>query len=256
MLMKNKKLFVLSNPDLLVAVKRGAKALFIMDIQIYLNNEGLFIRQIDQSGAAMLIIKCPSTSFQEFWIDKDEEHILIVPSGKFSKAVERIEKMKGPIVVTLGDAELIIKSEGVKSKSFTIELFADDEDDVKKEPEIGHPTKVILDSKEFFGQVKDLDGFSENVFLQMKDGYFNVYGDKKEVFIQTLLADNEMYEVVLDGETTARYSLSFLSEIVKLFKEYEKITVEFTDNKPLILTTIIGEITAKTILAPVVEQLH
>jgi len=252
--MKKSKL-VLSNPDILVKINEAALALALTELQFTLSpDEGFAVNKLDSAKAAHLKILLMTSDFESYSVP--DNRIVCIDMDGFTTVVGRLKRLKEPIEIVIGDSEMIFANLGKPRREFTINLLNPAEQG--KELMSDFPTKVVVDVEEMNEQVKDLSGIASHAVVQIVDGLLTVQGEgeKGKVSIQTSLTELGLVKSHEGPNARAMYAIGYLFEAFKFLKanKFETVKLCFTDDKPITLTTELGEGEIRILIAPRVER--
>jgi len=252
--MKLKKAKItLKNPDLLVWLNEAAAALVMPELQFTINEDGLTVSKLDSSKAAHLKVFIPATDFESYNVPV--ERVVCIDMEGLTTIVKRIKRIKDELIeVEISDNEMVIANVGKPRREFTINLLTPSEN--SKDLVIDLPTKVVVDAEEMNEQVKDLIGIAAYAIIEVVDGILTVNGegDKGKVSVQTSLTELEMVKSHEGPNAKSMYAMGYFEEAFKFLKQFDTIEISFTDNKPITLTTKLGEGEIKILIAPRVER--
>jgi DNA polymerase III sliding clamp (beta) subunit (PCNA family) len=244
----------LSSPNLLVKIHEAALALAMPELQFVISPEnGLVINRLDSSKAAHLRIEIPPSDFSEYKVP--EERIICVDMESLGLVVKRIKRLKDqPIDISIIDNEMLIANVGNPKREFSLSLLSPAED--SKELNLDLPTLIVVDAKEMSEQVKDLSGIAAHAIVEVIDGLLTIHGegDKGKVSVQTSLTELDLVKSHEGPNAKAMYSMQYLEQVFAFLSQFDVIALRFTDNKPLTLTTIIGDGAIRILIAPRVER--
>ena len=126
----------------------------------------------------------------------------------------------------------------------------------QKELNLDLPTVIVADADAINEQVKDLIGLAQHAIVEVNDGVLSIRGegDKGKVTVQTSLTELDLVKSHEGPNARAMYAMGYLQSAFKFLKQFDAIAMRFTDDKPLTLTTIIGEGAIRILIAPRVER--
>jgi hypothetical protein len=222
----------LKNPELFVKINEASVALGLPEIQFTLSPEdGLLLSKLDSSKAAHLRIEIPPSDFEEFKVS--EERVICVDMDSFSTVMARLKRLKEPIDVEFA-INLLTPAEGTKELKLDL------------------PTLVVVDANEMNEQVKDLFGIAAHAIVEVNGGLLSVSGegDKGKVSVQTSLTELDLVKSHEGPNARAMYAMGYLVEAFKFLKQFDVIAMRLGVDKPLTLTTIIGDGAIRILIAP------
>lgn len=243
----------LSSPKLLEMLHGAALALGLTEFQFKITPEdGFMLNRLDSSKAAHLRIEIPPSDFEEYKVPEEREVCLDMEA--FTEVVKRTKRLKEPIEIQVLDDEMHFSNDGTPKRTFQIKLLTPAPEN--KELNLELETVVIADAKEMHEQVQDLLGIATHAIIEVSDGILTVNGegDKGKVSVQTQLTDLGLVKSHEGPNAKAMYAMAYLSEAFKFLKDFDVIAMRFADNKPLTLTTIVGNGAIRILVAPRVER--
>jgi hypothetical protein len=214
---------------------------------------GLYLNSLHSSKASMLSIFTPASDFKEFSVN--EKTIVCVSLDDFSTAVKRVEKLKSDIsIVSDQNNTLHIKVGGNQVKEFAISMLTPTEEE--KEAKVTLDTKITVDAKQLHEQVKDLAAFAQQTTFEKTDSQFLIYGagDRGEASVQTVLTDTTFVKKVEGPNSRTVYALIYISQMMKVFSEFDEVELEMATNKPIILRVHADNGWIKLTVAPRIER--
>ncbi|OYT32170.1 MAG: proliferating cell nuclear antigen (pcna) [Thermofilum sp. ex4484_79] len=216
--------------------------------------EGLMLRALDPSRIAMVDLYIPRDAFEEYEIEGDSVRIG-VNFDDLNKIIKR-SKSDERVVFETTDGRLKISFIGRAERSFSLPLL----DVVGEElpsPKVTFNVMAKMLSDALRDVLKDAELVSDTIKFIAEENVFIVQAksDKGEVEAKFSLEAGSLLEYEVKEASTALYGLGYLTDIVgKAYRVSDISTIEFSTNKPLLLTfEIAAGGTLKYYLAPRME---
>jgi proliferating cell nuclear antigen len=138
--------------------------------------------------------------------------------------------------------ELLIRLEGELSRQFQLPLLDINEQEIKM-PAVEYDTVIEVNSKAFKDILKDAALFGTSVTFSVKGGVLTVESKNTQGQLKTTVKSNKTSSISSSKEgkeTTVKFSLSFLQNIVKEADGDKKITLEMKSDAPMRVSYPIG----------------
>jgi proliferating cell nuclear antigen len=219
----------------------------VTEVKIKVNKEGLSLTAVDPANVAMVHFKMPADLFSEYQLDKDE--ILGINLDNL-KAVLR--RCKPGSQLTIEKKENILKL-GIQDRikrDFSLALIDIDVEE-KDLPEWEFNSIVKLNSDSLVEVLEDCGIVSDSCTFNASPDKFIV-----EAFgLHSARAEFSTDEVELhSANSSARFSLEYLSKFAKGAKISNRAHLSFSDNHPMRLDFPTGNVMLSFVLAPRIEQ--
>lgn len=204
--------------------------------------EGIIVKAIDPSAISIGLFKIKKEMFEEYEIT--EQKIYTFQVNLLSKILKKV-----------GKKELTISFEENKvnfttsTDSFSLKFFVGNKDN-RPEPEFEGDSQWSIDTTEFFNHIKDYAEFSEVIKIESKEG--KLYLGTKSNLLEGQSLTNSVFKKSEDA--TCWYSLPNFTMISNTRNIFDDMSLEFSINKPCIMTAENDFLKFKWILAPRVEE--
>lgn len=219
----------------------------VTEVKIRVNNEGIFLTAIDPANVAMIYFKIPSSLFSEYEIEKEE--VLGVNLANF-KAVLRRCKPGSALTLNKDDNLLKVGIQDRIKRDFSLALIDIDAEE-KPLPEWEFNSVVHMNADSLVEVIEDCAVVSDACTFVAQPSKFVVEAQGLNAARSEFSSD----EVEIhSGNSTARFSLEYLSKFVKGAKVSNKATLSFSDNHPMRLDFPTGAVILSFVLAPRIEQ--
>lgn len=219
----------------------------VTEVKIKVTKDGLSLTAVDPANVAMIHFKMPTDLFSEFELPKDE--ILGINLDNLRAVLRRckpgssltIEKQENTLKLGINDR---IK------RDFSLALIDIDVEE-KDLPEWEFNSVVKMNSDSFVEVIEDSAVVSDACTFIAEPNKFKVeaYG------LHSAKAEFSSEEAEIhSGNSTARFSLEYISKFIKGAKISNRAHLSFSDNHPMRLDFPTGNVILSFILAPRIEQ--
>src|SRR3989344_4241143 len=263
-------LIKLDNPSVLSKAIEIISEL-VTEVRIKVNDFGMSIIAIDPANVAMVSFKFPKSAFSQFEVSSEKSDN---PDGKLSAMQNEIEqKIAKPsseiLGVNLDDLKRILKRSNAKSslilkkeentlniqiydrikRSFKLGLI-DIESEDKEMPYLEYSSQVEMNSADFIDSIEDCSVVADSCSFIISDGKFIIEAKGLNSAHAEFSGDEAK---ILAEDCKSKYSLEYLSKIMKGAKISEKTVLHFSNDHPLKTEFRAEGIELSFILAPRVE---
>jgi proliferating cell nuclear antigen len=236
----------LDNPKILVDVVSIISEL-VTEVKIKVTKEGLSATAIDPANVAMAYFKIPAELFSEFSLT--HEHVLGV-NLEHLKAVMRRCKPGAALVIERADNLLHLSIADRIKRDFSLALLDITGDD--KEMPVWEFNSVIKLSADALAEVV------EDCLIVSDACTFTAEPNKFIVEAKGLNAARAEFSSdeieIHSGNSRARFSLDYLNKFIKGAKISDRVVVNFSQNHPMRLDFLTGNVLLSFVLAPRIEQ--
>jgi proliferating cell nuclear antigen len=220
----------------------------VTEVKIKINKEGINLTAIDPANVAMIYFKIPASLFSEYNLNKEEE-VLGVNLNNL-KAVLRRCKPGSSLILETQDNLLKIGLRDRVKRDFSLALI-EIEMEEKDLPSWEFNSVIHIHSDTFCEVIEDCAIVSDACSFQATPDKFIVEAHG----LNSARAEFSTDEAEIhSGNSTARFSLEYLSKFIKGAKISSKASLSFSDNHPMRLDFHTGEVVLSFVLAPRVEQ--
>jgi len=219
----------------------------VTEVRLKVHKEGMSLTAIDPANVAMVYFKIPSSLFEEFDLDREEE---IGVNLNNLKAVLRRCKPGASLTIERQDNILKLGIKDRVKRDFSLALI-DIEADDKPLPEWEFNSVVKLNSDTLTEVIEDCSVVSDAcTFIAEPDKFIVEAHGLNSARAEFSSDEAEIHS----GNSTARFSLEYLNKFIKGAKISTNSTLSFSDNHPMRLDFHTGEVVLSFVLAPRVEQ--
>jgi proliferating cell nuclear antigen len=220
----------------------------VTEVRLKVTKDGLSLTAIDPANVAMIYFKIPASLFTEFEIEKEEDELGLNLNNL--KAVLR--RCKPGAALTLEKADNILKL-GIQDRvkrDFSLALIEIDAEE-KPLPEWEFNSVVKINSDTLTEVIEDCAIVSDAcTFIAEPDKFIVEAHGLNSARAEFSNDEAEIHS----GNSTARFSLEYLSKFIKGAKISMNSTLSFSDNHPMRLDFHTGDVVLSFVLAPRVEQ--
>ncbi len=219
----------------------------VTEVKIKVTNEGLSLNAVDPANVAMVHFNMPSDLFSEYSLEKPEILGLNLDS---LRAVLR--RCKPGSSLTLQKSENILKL-GIQDRikrDFSLALLDIDVEE-KEMPQWEFNSVIKLNSDSLVEVLEDCTVVSDACTFIAESNKFIV-----EAFgLHSARAEFSSDEIEIhSASSTARFSLEYMNKFAKGAKISNRAQLSFSNNHPLRLDFMTGNIMLSFVLAPRIEQ--
>ncbi|MFW9925130.1 MAG: proliferating cell nuclear antigen (pcna) [Candidatus Thorarchaeota archaeon] len=240
-----------------------ALATLLTEAHLVVTESGITLHQLDSSKAAMINLNLPSGVFQEFVCEGEHYVCLGIDElVKISKRMAGDDRLEFNLIKSTDQKtdqfdRFEIKMLGQAERRFSLQLLTPPEVKSKK-PSLTHDIRAEMFADSFKQAVKDIGVVSNHIKIAANSEsiVFKGEGDTGEAEVSLKKGDDEsaLFDLKVDTESQARYSLSYLSEIAKAMSG-DSVVLQFSTDKPMVIDFGIAESgRISFLLAPIVEE--
>lgn len=226
----------------------GVISELVTEVKIRVNKEGMSLTAVDPATVAMVYFNIPSELFSQFEVEKEE--VLGVNLGDLKNILRR-SGIGGSLIIEKDDENRL--KIGIRNKikrDFTLALI-DIEGDDKVMPEWEFKSVIKMDSQAFVDAIEDCLVVSDACTFLAQPNKFTI--EAKGLHSSRIEFSSDETEIYSDN-SSARFSLEYLSKFIKGAKLSNKAEINFSDNHPMRLNFPTGKVMLSFVLAPRVEQ--
>lgn len=213
-----------------------AIASFISEGNFRFSEKGVFFKAIDPSQIVLVEFFMDKKVFDKYNIEPTFVGIDLVELSKIMARVLPNDKMQ----MALTDSEMLVKLEGDLNRSFRLPLIDVSEEEISI-PKHKFDARIEINGRILKEALKDASLFGSSVVLRVKDNklYLEARGSQGTLKTEAKGAKNLLIES--KKEVVSKYSLNFLSNIVKEADADKKVIIEMKSDAPMKVSYDIGE---------------
>ncbi|MFH1224538.1 MAG: hypothetical protein V1676_01915 [Candidatus Diapherotrites archaeon] len=217
--------------------KRGVDAIasFISEGNFRFNDAGVHFRAMDPSQIVLVDLAIEKSAFDGFEIEPTFAGVDIVELSKIMSRALPNDSMS----MDLSDSEIMVKFHGEMNRAFRLPLIDVSEDEVSL-PNHKFDATVQITGRLLKEALKDASLFGSSVILKVKDGKFMIEARGSQGGLNTDAAKTKGIDVQGSKEVVSKYSLNFLSNIVKEATPDQKVTLNLKTDAPMKVSYKIG----------------
>ncbi len=219
----------------------------VTEVRIKVNKEGMNLVAVDPASVAMTYFSIPAELFSVFEVEKEE---VLGINLENLKAVLRRCGLGSSLIIERIENMLKLSIQDKIKRDFEIALI-DIEGDEKEMPKWEFDSVIKMDAETFVDIVEDCKVVSDACTFTAEPNKFMVEGRG----LHSARAEFSSDEVEIhSGNSTAKFSLEYLSKFAKGARVSNKVVLNFSDNHPMRVNFPTGNVMLSFILAPRVEQ--
>src|SRR3989344_2630059 len=220
----------------------------VTEVRMKVNKAGISLTAIDPANVAMIYFKIPAALFSDFNLEREEEVLGVNLSNL--KAVLRRCKPGAALVLEKDENMLKVGIKDRVKRDFSLALIDIDAEE-KDLPEWEFNSVVGIYSDTFVEVIEDCAVVSDAcTFIATPDKFIVEAKGLNSARAEFSSDEAEIHS----GNSTARFSLEYLSKFIKGAKVSTKASLSFSDNHPMRLDFHTGGVVLSFVLAPRVEQ--
>ncbi len=219
----------------------------VTEVRLKINNEGVSLTAIDPANVAMVYFKIPNDLFAEFNVEKNEELGINLDN---LKSVLRRCKPGSALIIEKNENKLKLGIQDRIKRDFMLALI-DIEANEKEMPEWEFKSVIKLNADAFVEVIEDSAIVSDACTFIAEPNRFIVEASG----LNSARAEFSSDEAEIHSDySTARFSLEYLQKFVKGAKISSRVSINFSDNHPMRINFMTGNIMLSFVLAPRIEQ--
>ena len=220
-----------------------------------IEKDGISMIAADRAMVAVVDFKILSKAFEKYDIDKEQSIGMSV--GNLLSVLKRAGA-GDKISFNLQDAKLEIVLENSSRRRFVIPLLDLSQEEVPPIDQLEFTAKAQINPEIIESGIADAEVVADSVLFEGNDGKFGMRaeGDVSSAHLELERGNEALMELKTDGETKARYPLSYLRKMLKAAKIADSVTIEWGQDYPMKLKfKAADKVNLEMILAPrVVEE--
>jgi len=221
----------------------------------HIKKDGISLVCPDRAVIAMVDFLILPTAFESYTCDKEIEVGLNIP-----KMLQFIKKAKSDdkLILSMDEEEdrFELTLEGTTTRKFAIPIISTPQQEVQDISKFNFENSIELDPSILKEGVENASMISDSITIKLtKDSLIlKAEGDSSYTQLKVDANNSQVYSINVKEEVIARYSIEYLSKMLKASKLVEKIKIEFNKDYPIHLEFIIRDkVKLGFILAPRIE---
>lgn len=211
---------------------------FISEGNFRFSDKGISLRAVDPSQIVLVDCFIEKNAFSSYDLEPTYVGIDVV---ELSRMLSR-SLTNDKLVLNVDESEMQLRLEGDFSRKFHLPLIdvSDGEKELKL-PNQNFDAKVEINARLLKEALKDAQLFGSTVIVSVKDSHFEIEAKGSQGALKTVSKQGNLISVKSSGSVTSKYSLNFLSNIVKEADNDSSILLEFKSDAPMRITYAIGK---------------
>ncbi len=219
----------------------------VTEVRLKVNNEGMSLTAIDPANVAMVHFKLPADLFSQFQLEKQE--ILGINLESLRSVLRRCG-LGSSLTLSTEDNLLRLTIMDKIKRDFSLALIDIDAEE-KEMPQWEFTSVIKMDASAFAEVIEDCLVVSDACSFISETNKFIV--EARGLNSARAEFSSEDVEIYADN-STARFSLEYLNKFIKGAKISSRVTISFSNNHPMRIDFLTGNVVLSFVLAPRVEQ--
>jgi len=196
-------------------------------------DEGLRLRAMDPSHVAMIDLLIPTEAFEEYDVGKGESITFTLED--INKVFRRVGKHDS-LTLEWGEGRLAIALSGRLERTFRIPMPTIEVSELP-EPKLEFHVKARMLSKNLREGIKDVEPVADVITLTASSEGFKITGrsERGEAQIILTVESGALLELEVKEESTANYSIEYLSDTLPAAQISDVAEVSFSTNMPCMI---------------------
>jgi len=215
----------------------GAVSTLINEGTLKADSDGIKLREMDPSHVVMVDLECPKSLFDEYVCEEPTKLCI-----NFIEMLKFLRHVRSDEVIDLNfdqsNARLNIVLKSKYTRTFSMVTLEPSGEDVPT-PKIAFDSMARITTECLRNSIDDASTVSDQILFETSKDKLSLKasGDRGSVSIDVENGSDELLALEVEKPSTAAFSLSYLSEMVKAASNMSDIvTVEFSRDKPLRLS--------------------
>ena len=226
-----------------------AIATFISEGNFRFSDKGISLRAVDPSQIVLVDCFIDKDSFQNYDLEPTYVGVDVIELSKMLARSMPDDKL----LMDVDDSEITLTLEGEFSRKFHLPLI----DVSEAEKEVTIPTqdfdaKVQINARLFKEALKDAHLFGSSVVLKVKNNEFKIEAKGSQGALHTVSKQGNLIQVHSNMEAVSKYSLNFLTNVIKEADNDSTVLLEFKTDAPMKVSYTIGRAKMQYYLAHMV----
>ncbi len=214
----------------------NALSTFISEGNFRFNDSGISFKAIDPSQIVLVDYSIAKSSFDKYSIEPSYVGVDLVELNKIMSRILQNDKM----TLDLTDNEMSVHFTGELSRSFKLPLIDVSEQEINV-PSTKFDATIEINARILKESLKDAALFGSSVVLKAKDNQFIIEARGSAGTLKTVAKEAKNVIVKTNSEVVSKYSLNFLTNIIKEAEPESKIKLELKGDAPMKISYSIGQ---------------
>jgi proliferating cell nuclear antigen len=146
------------------------------------------------------------------------------------------------LLMNVTDSEMELQLEGEFSRSFALPLIDVSEEEKEiKIPDAKFDARIEINARLLKEALKDAHIFGSSVTLRVKNKQFHIEAKGSQGTLRTVSKEGKLISVKHGVDVTSKYSLNYLSNVIKEADNDSTIVLELRSDAPLRVSYEIGK---------------
>lgn len=221
-----------------------AIASFISEGNFRFSDSGVSFKAIDPSQIVLVEFGMDRKLFEKYSVEPTLVGVDLVELSKIMARVLPNDRMQ----MALSDSEMVLNLEGDLSRNFRLPLIDVSEEEINI-PDHKSDAKLEINGRILKEALKDASLFGSSVVIRVKDDKLMIEARGSQGTLKTEAKGAKNVNVSSKKEVVSKYSLNFLSNIVKEADPDKNVSIELKSDAPMKVSYAIGEATITFYLA-------
>ncbi|MBM3282180.1 MAG: hypothetical protein FJY86_02460 [Candidatus Diapherotrites archaeon] len=220
--------------------KRAIDAIssFISEGNFRFSEKGISLRAVDPSQIVLVDCFIEKNAFSAYELEPTFVGVDVV---EFSRMLAR-SLPNDKLLLDVGENEIHLNLEGEFSRTFHLPLIDVSENEKElKLPAQQFDAKVEVNARLLKEALKDALIFGSSVTVKVRDGKFALEAKGSPGVLKTVSKQSHLITVHTNVNVTSKYSLNFLSNVIKEADNDSTVLLEFKSDAPMRITYPIGK---------------
>jgi proliferating cell nuclear antigen len=209
---------------------------FISEGNFRFNDYGISFKAIDPSQIVLVNYSIPRASFVLFDVEPNLVGMDLVELNKIMQRVLPSDRL----TMDLSDSDLAIILDGEINRAFRLPLIDVSEEEINI-PSTKFDAVIEINARILKEALKDAALFGSSVVLRVKGTQLVIEARGSQGTLKTVAKQAKSVSVKSDSEVVSKYSLSFLSNIIKEADPDSRIKLELKTDAPMKVSYNIGD---------------
>jgi proliferating cell nuclear antigen len=217
---------------------------FISEGNFRFSDSGVSFKAIDPSQIVLVEFGMDRKLFEKYNVEPSLIGVDLVELSKIMSRVLPNDKMQ----MDLTESEMVLNLEGDLSLNFRLRLIDVSEEEINI-PDHKSDAKLEINGRILKEALKDASLFGSSVVIRVKDDKLMIEARGSQGTLKTEAKGAKHITVSSKKEVVSKYSLNFLSNIVKEANPDQNISIELKSDAPMKVSYAIDEATITFYLA-------
>jgi proliferating cell nuclear antigen len=211
---------------------------FISEGNFRFSEKGISLRAVDPSQIVLVDCFIEKNAFSAYDLEPTYVGVDVVELSRMLARSLNNDKL----ILNVDESEIQLSLEGEFSRKFHLPLI--DVSDSEKELKLPNQTfdaHVEINARLFKESLKDAGIFGSTVTLKVNNGKFEIEAKGSQGMLKIISKQSSFISVKGTTNVTSKYSLNFLSNVVKEADNDSSVLLEFKSDAPMRVTYLIGK---------------